>query len=309
MIRLNLLQTLVLEQPSHKHRHSHLSAASGLVSVGDWLYVIADDENHLGVFNRRLDQPGTLKALLPGQLAIDYEKRKEEKPDFEVLVSIPPSALHPYGALLALGSGSKKNRHHGALIDLGSQEELQQIDLINLEKFYALLREDMEKINLEGAVIQGEDLLLFHRGNKKNKVNAIIRLPFDEFYKSTVHSDKKSLASLKPRIQAYELGAIANIPLCFTDATSLPDGSILFTATAENTDDAYLDGTCLGSSIGIIDSQGVLAEIIPVNKTVKIEGIEANVNAGKVELLLVTDADDAAVPAHLYSAELDGFSF
>lgn len=308
MIRLNLLQTLVLEQPSHKHRHAHLSAASGLVSVGDWLYVIADDENHLGVFNRRLDQPGTLKALLPGQLAIDYEKRKEEKPDFEVLALIPPSAPYPYGALLALGSGSKKNRHQGTIIKLGSRGELKQIDIINLEKFYDLLKDDMEKINLEGAVILGEELMLFHRGNKKNKINASIRLPWDEFYKSTVLADKKALASLKPRIQAYDLGAISNVPLCFTDATSLPNGSILFTATAENTDDSYLDGACMGSSIGIIDPNGALQEIIPVDKTVKVEGITAIVNSDGIQLLLVTDADDAAIAAHLYSAELPCFA-
>ena len=309
MIKLNLLQTLILEQASHKDRHAHLSAASGLVSVGDWLYVIADDENHLGVFNRNSTQPGKLKSLLPGELAIDYEKRKEEKPDFEVLTFIPPSVIHPYGALMALGSGSKKNRHHGIILELDKQGIVKHIDIINLEKFYDLLKDDMEKINLEGAVILGQDLLLFHRGNKKNKVNASIRLSFADFYRATVRTDKKALASLRPCIQAYELGAIANVPLCFTDATALPNGSILFTATAENTDDAYLDGKCMGSSIGIIDQQGTLQEIIPVNETVKIEGITATLNSDKVELLLVTDADDATLAAHLYSAELPGYPF
>lgn len=309
MIKLKLLQTLILQQPSHKHRHSHLSAASGLVQIGDWLYVVADDENHIGIFNHNDAKPGILKTLLPGNLPVDYEARKEAKPDLEILTLVPPIHSYPYGALLALGSGSKKKRHQGVIIELDNRGALKQVDVINLEKLYDLLKEKMEKINIEGAVVSGEDLLLFHRGNKKNKVNSTIRLPLDGFYQAIIQTNKKALPTLKITIQDYELGAISNIPLCFTDATALPDGSILFTATAENTDDAYLDGACMGSSIGIIDSRGALQKMLPIDKTVKVEGISARVNADKVDLLLVTDADNAAIPAQLYAAELYGYPF
>lgn len=309
MIKLTLKQTLVLEQASHIQRHAHLSAASGLVQVGDWLYVVADDENHLGVFNSNSVQPGILKPLFPGDLPLEHEARKAEKPDLEILTFIPRSIIYSQGALLALGSGSKKNRRQGIIAGLDNRAELNKVEIIDLEKLYDLLEQELKKINIEGAVIAGEDLLLFHRGNKKNKTNATIRMPFDGFYKACILSNKKALSSLKLNIQDYELGAIANVPLCFTDATTLPDGSILFTAAAENTDDAYLDGKCLGSSIGIIDAKGKLQTIMPVDKTVKVEGITASVDAEKVNLLLVTDADDAAVPAHLYKAELSGYPF
>jgi len=36
----------------------------------------------------------------------------------------------------------------------------------------------------------------------------------------------------------------------------------------------------------------------------KVEGVEAGVEGGRVRLLLVTDADDAAIPASLYSTEI-----
>ena len=50
MIQLTELKSLLLEQGTHIDRHPHLSAASGLVQVGSWLYVVADDELHLGQF-------------------------------------------------------------------------------------------------------------------------------------------------------------------------------------------------------------------------------------------------------------------
>lgn len=47
---LALLRELTLSRAPQAGRALHLSAASGLVCCGEWLYVIADDENHLGVF-------------------------------------------------------------------------------------------------------------------------------------------------------------------------------------------------------------------------------------------------------------------
>lgn len=50
MLDITPLKTLTLKESSHKERHMHLSAASGLVHMGDWIYVVADDENHLAKF-------------------------------------------------------------------------------------------------------------------------------------------------------------------------------------------------------------------------------------------------------------------
>ncbi len=99
------------------------------------------------------------------------------------------------------------------------------------------------------------------------------------------------------------------MPLCFTDATPLPNGEIIFTAAAENTSDAYLDGACLGSAIGIINSAGELHSIHSIDKVVKVEGVQAKIVANKIHLLLVTDADDATTAAQLYSAKLIGYPF
>jgi len=309
MISLVPIKTLTLSSPSHKHRHPHLSAASGLVQVGSWLYVVADDENHLGLFLRDGTDHGKLIPLFSGDLPLEHEERKAAKPDLEVLTHIPPSKKYPDGALLALGSGSKDARQRGAIISFNEQGELGAVEIIDLASLYHELKEEIGKINIEGAAIIEKHIILFQRGNKKNKLNATIRFPLKQFYQHVLTGDKKPKHKLDAIITAYELGEIDGVPLCFTDATPLPDGTIIFTAAAENTSDAYLDGQCMGSIIGLINSQGDLHSTMAIDKIVKAEGVEAQLVNNKVHLLLVTDADDATAPAQLYTAELVGYPF
>ncbi|HCS64238.1 MAG TPA: hypothetical protein DIW64_09240 [Cellvibrio sp.] len=301
MIQLTELKSLLLETPPQADRHAHLSAASGLVQVGRWLYVVADDELHLGQFLLDGNTPGQLHRCFDGELPLELEERKAEKPDVEVLTLLPTFNNSSHPVLLALGSGSKKNRHRSALISLSQHGDISgQPTIIELEKFYDFLKKEVGKLNIEGAAITQDNIFLFQRGNKKNKLNASIRISLDDFYRLLLKPHKKHEPHI--HITPYNLGEINQIPLCFTDATTLNSGEIIFTASAENTEDSYTDGACLGSAIGMINQKGELTSLEQVDKKVKLEGIEAERKDNTIELLLVTDADDAMHPAQLYSA-------
>ena len=112
------LRTLGLAVPSAPGRPTYISAASGLVRIASWLYVVADDEHHLGVFREGSLSPGSLFRLMEGDLPPDKEDRKKHKPDFEALVRLPPFGDCTHGALLAVGSGSRDNRRQGVLVRL-----------------------------------------------------------------------------------------------------------------------------------------------------------------------------------------------
>ncbi|PUA28756.1 MAG: hypothetical protein B0W54_10060 [Cellvibrio sp. 79] len=303
MIHLTELKSLMLAQGTHADRHPHLSAASGLVQVGPWLYVVADDELHLGQFLLKGNEHGQLHRFFEGDLPVEYEERKAEKPDIEVLTLIPHFNNSKQSALLAMGSGSKKKRRRSALATLDHTGSISgEPSIIDLSNFYDFLKQEVGKLNIEGAAVVQDQFFLFQRGNKKNKLNASIRLSLNDFYRVLQEPHK----TYQPQIDItpYDLGYIDDVPLCFTDATTLQNGAIVFTASAENTSDSYLDGQCMGSAIGIIDRKGDLVLLEPIDKTVKLEGIEADELENKVELLLVTDADDAAHPAQLYSASV-----
>ena len=105
-------------------------------------------------------------------------------------------------------------------------------------------------------------------------------------------------------IERFDLGVIRGTPFGFTDAAALANGDVVFSAVAENTEDAYFDGPCLGAGIGIIDGRGKRVAFGHLEYPHKIEGIHVHGEGEAVELLLVTDADNPEIPAGLFSARM-----
>jgi hypothetical protein len=302
-ISLTKIRELTLVSPSQDGRPAHLSAASGLVRVGNILYVVADDEQHLGIFQLDNNAPGQLLRLREGELPLDAKARKRAKPDFETLLHLP--TLGPYGGLLALGSGSKRARYPATCIELDANGlPTDAIRSFSLEHMYAAVAHEVGEVNIEGALIRGDTLFLFQRGNKGAGVNALIGFESDVLLAAMRGSATQS----RPTplfINRYELGSIGTVPLCFSDAAELSDGSIVFAAIAEDTTDSYADGQFEGAAIGLIDCSGDLVFVRRVRQRAKIEGIAAQLQGSRAELLLVTDDDDAAIAASLYTAKLD----
>jgi len=111
----------------------------------------------------------------------------------------------------------------------------------------------------------------------------------------------RSLRGIRP----YELGEVDGVRLCFSDATALRDGSVLFTAVAEAGDDTYLDGTCAGAAIGLIGAGGELVAVEALEPAAKVEGVEAEERSDGLRVLMVADADDPGKPSPLLVAQLD----
>ena len=277
----------------------HLSAASGMATVGEFLYVVADDENHLGVFPRTGTGAGHLHRIFDGDLPHDPAARKAAKRDMEALVHLPRSTTHPHGALLALGSGSKPQRCTGVVLALDAVGAISGAPTqLDLSLFYAKLADEIGHINIEGAVVIADELRLLNRGNKKNGINACVALSLSNFLLSSASRYPKI-----GRLQPIELGKIDGVQLCFSDAAALPNGGMLFTAAAENTDDSYLDGPCAGNVIGILDKHMRLRFVEELDNKQKVEGVVANLTSTKIQLQMVTDADDATQAAQWLTAE------
>lgn len=281
--------------------YSHLSAASGLIKIKDWLYVIADDENFLGVFPANLNEPGYAIPIFPGQLPKKKKARKAEKPDLEGITFLPAFSNYPHGALLALGSGSRDNRQKGMLLKLDSTGMPQDNPVIlDFSLIYAALKTEFEALNIEGITVTGDMLCLLQRGNKHQSKNAVIDLELSPLLHCLAHH--QPLTSHIKKISSYDLGEIEGIPFCFTDITALPNGELIFTAVAENTKDNYLDGTCLGSAIGILNHNREIYFLKHIHPSYKIEGIHAELTGDRIHALLVTDDDNPAIAASVLHA-------
>jgi hypothetical protein len=282
-------------------RRAFVSAASGLVRIGACIHVIADDELHLASFDLDNPGPGRLLRLFKGELPRAGPDRKKRKPDLEALCLLPRMAGALYGALLAIGSGSRPNRRRGALILLDANGSAVQSNLVDLAPLFSPLSDEFEEINVEGAVVAGDDLLLFQRGSGSDPDNAIIAYRLATALEATSLRDGKAL---EPRIRHIGLGTIGQAPLSFTDAAAVPGIGIVFSAVAEDTANAYDDGPLRAAAIGLLDMDGNLLHVETIVPPVKVEGIDARLDGDLIRLTMVTDADDPTVPASLYSTAI-----
>jgi hypothetical protein len=265
-----------------------LSAASGLVCQEQSLWVLADDALVLQRYSLSGDWLGE-QPLLPGELPTDAKLRKRLKADFEALLLLPD------GSLLALGSGSTERRCRGCLIAAGD------VRVIDLNPLYRALAGHFQELNIEGAVVYRGQLLLAQRGNGRGRENALVLLDLPQVLHDLA-AGQLSAAALQ-RIVLVQLPELDGVPLSLTDLSVAPSGALYFSATAEATDSSYLDGACVGSVLGRLDTDLAISELMRLSPVVKIEGLTFQADGRP---LLVADADDPTIAAPLFT--LDGFS-
>lgn len=283
-----------------------LSAASGLVQRDGRLYVVADDEHHLAVVDAASGS-GRWLRLFDGELPGGPAPRKAAKPDLETLIELPPVAGLPFGALLALGSGSRPNRQTGVLIAFDAHGDLTGAPrLIDLAALYAPLRLSAVDLNVEGGLCRGDDFLLLQRANQGHPSNVCIRFAWREVWPWLLG---RALAAPQAQASAaYALGTLDGVALGFSDAAALPNGAWVFSAVAEATVDSYHDGACVGSVIGLVDADGSLRSLQRLEGLWKVEGIAVAHASGDapLELTLLTDADDRGRPTTCLKVRMSG---
>ena len=262
-------------------QNPYLAAASGLVLANSRFYLVADDENSILGIDRNLKSPGVVYPIFPGELPEEKKERKKLKPDFECLVHLPH-----LNSLLCIPSGSKKNRCTGALVHLSDY----QITALSFQHVYKQLEDLYSELNIEGAVLSGDSIRLFQRGNGKLHQNAVIDLKLEDFLKDQVSEIK---------VKDIALGKLKDIPLSFTDATVFL-GRCFFIAVAENSESTYADGEFMGSVLGEISSAGEILTTTLLDLNSKPEGLAFD----EENFYLVTDDDDRKKPSRLFQAAL-----
>lgn len=296
------LRDLNVDPTTHPRRQPHVSAASGLARVRGKLFIVADDEHHLGVLDEYSCAPVRLLRAFDSDLPPSEAERKASKPDLEALLALPTMPGYATGALLALGSGSRPTRRVGVLAALDEHGEVSfPIRHVDLSPLYGPLSAAFDNLNIEGAFVSSEALHLLQRSSKSDPRNACICFHWSEIL--------QWLTGLAPApavktILFQALGAIDGVPLGFTDGAALPGGAWVFSAVAEDTEDSYADGACKGAVLGFVDAHGSLCSLQSIEGSPKVEGIAAQTEGDRLTVTMVTDADDPAQASKLLSVTL-----
>jgi hypothetical protein len=297
-MRLKTLRALEVSEPLSAG-HAFLSSASGLVRLADTVYVIADDEHHLAVFALGEQKPGRLIRLHDGVLPHDAAARKTVKPDFEILLALPPLpemlASRASGfRLLAMGSGSAARRMHGVLVYISAPGVVEAVTQLNLRPMFTALAAICDDINLEGAIVRDDRLILFNRGNMASPMTQVFSVNLLD-----ILAGKAGSPVLEKQLAAPYAW---DVPLTVTDACALDNGHILLSTVAEATGDSYADGAIVAAAFLLLDAQFNLIHSEFIEPICKIEGISAQIGERRVDILCVSDADNPDRPSSLYSA-------
>lgn len=300
MLKLRKIRNLTLAGTTQQ-RPNYVYSASGLVELNNEWLVVADDELHLAIFSSDPGKPGRWLRLFPGELLPEeYKDRKKKKPDLEAITLLNSYSFAPGGALLVVPSMSRPNRTNGALLALNKNEVGEPIP-IDFQNMHAVLSSKIKELNIEGVVITDQSVKLFHRGSRGNSKSAIIDIETTAFLRD-LHDTHAPNAKSIQNIREYDLGQINGVDLAFTDATRLPDGRILFLSAAENSKNAYDDGICAGSAVGILNDKADIVAVEQIEGKLKLEGISAKTKGKQLELSFVSDSDDAQIPSELFAA-------
>ena len=285
-------------------------AASGVVAHPRGLLVVQDDVLAVAVVDAATGLADAV-ALPPGQggaRAFDVGRgNKAHKLDFEAIVR-PPAACG--WDALALGSGSAPGRDRVARVRLGARDEA---EVVEARAFYAALAADRAfaggELNVEGAFIDGGDLVLLSRGNGAARdgvaaVNAVGRVPLAAwlaYLDRAARDPGAAFDACLERVRQADLGSLGGARLGWTDGATLGGGAFAFVAAAEASPDAVEDGPCAGSALGVCELDGSvrLAPLVDATGAPCLEKVEGLALAEGGRAWLVTDTDDAARPAEL----------
>lgn len=276
-----------------------LSPASGVVKLGDRVFVVSADTMKLAEFSlANLNEPGSLHEMISNNSNLLPESEDADfTPEFESLIHLSSEDIPEGGALLAVPSGTSKDKCTGALLLLDKAGAVESQKLVDFKSLYSLLSSTIPDLNIEGAVCGTEKVFLFQRGNNNGSRNAVIELHKDRFVDCLRYFASVESISLSA-ITDCELDAINGFRLGFTDAATLEDGRIVFTAAAEES------GNCKGFAIGLMSKELKVLKLKKFDKGPQIEGIFAE--SLKPPLLwMVFDKTAPETPSSLYTMVLE----
>lgn len=280
---ITLLHTLLLPD---------FPSASAVEYFDGRLYLIGDDATCILV----LDKDYHVITSIPIADAPGKRIAKAEKPDFEASALITLKGQH---YLLASGSLATEKRRRLLLLPLQAATSA-NLQRINYPPAFIsqLLATGIHELNIEGATVIGNTLLLSNRGNDAYPVNQLILIA-NGFWEQ----EQLPPFAVLPLTLLTPTGVFAGLSeLCYVAEKDL----LLCTLSSEATTNAYDDGAIGDSYIGWIAdiSQKLthpllaiegwlnLATADPVFKTEKIEGIcVERITEDTLILHLVSDND------------------
>lgn len=263
---------------------TNFPSGSGIEFFEDRLYLAGDDARELLVINKRWKEKERITLFNSAKDRIP----KKQKADLEATALV---FLENTPHLLVMGSGSLEPRNKAILMNLQSKE----LHYIDISVFYSRLQNSgLTDINIEGATLTNNYLVLANRGNKKNPSNHLI-VTDTLFWQ---HQETADIQLHQVNFDKYE-GTIGLSGLTYSSHHE----QLLFTTSMEDTDNSYDDGEIGKSYLGMIDNidrkLGRPHEHLKVTELIDLPATDKRFKNQKIESLCIQSEKDYSMKMHM----------
>ncbi|MFN2457597.1 MAG: hypothetical protein ABR502_05300 [Chitinophagaceae bacterium] len=270
---------------------TYFPSASAIEFYNNHLYVIGDDATQLLVLD------GNYKVVDSITIFKSSERRipKNIKPDLEASNLLEHNKTY---YLLAFGSLSTTEREKVFVLQMNNRD----IDTLNISAIKHKLKElNIPEVNIEGAAIMKEQLILSNRANTTHTTNHLISIP--HFSPDSISADAIHITSMifPKEKEVKGISGLAYLP---------GKDLLLFTASVEETPDAISDGAISDSYIGYISkaSQKLTRSTVEPDKIINLSTVLKGKRKYKIESIAIEKATGNILSIHLAADNDNGES-
>jgi hypothetical protein len=280
-LTIQLLRSILLED---------FPSGSAINYYNEKFYITGDDATHVLILDKSYKQ---VDSIL---LFDNPEKRiaKSEKIDLEASTM---AEIDGVTSLLIFGSASRKKRKRMVVIPFSSKKEINTLGcfIFNTKDFVDRIESlGLTQINLEGACLVNDKLVLGNRGNRSMQKNHLL-ITTKEFWKRQREATLSCIELLLPD-NSEPLGISE---LCYISSKDI----LLITLTSEATDNAYDDGAIGDSYLGWITnaSDKLRHNQIKADGMINLTTVDVTFKQHKIEGICLEEAKDDTLILHMVS--------
>lgn len=266
------------------------SSASALAFFNDKLFVIGDDASQIMILSNDHDVLGHLSFYW-------FKKKrlaKNKKPDFESALLYTADNI-----TYLIGFGSFSTRKRFKFFTLPLNDKAGKPKIRNIRNTLKGL--PPEQINIEGAAIVNEKMVLSNRANNAHPKNHLIIMDFDLKEGPLLRTSKIVPVTLAATQEVTGISDVAYLP---------KQDVLIFTTSTEQTTNTYDDGEIGDSYLGYIRnfSQQMEKPEIIADKMIPISGLLDAQKLYKIESVTVEREDGQSMILHLAADNDNGAS-
>jgi hypothetical protein len=267
-------------------------SGSSLEYFENKLYLVGDDAKNLLILDTAYDEIDSIEIFK----GLDKRIAKAEKADFEASTIVGSGET---AKIIIFGSGSTELRKKVAQLTIDNPGDTLQI--LDTSPFINRLSSAVRIVNIEGAAMVKDMLVLANRANEGNPVNSLVITTT-----AYVHNPDIATFTLTTIDLPKHKNVIGISGLTYLDSYDV----LLFTASTEATDNAYADGTIGDSYIGWIKniSNRIKSATIKPDGFINLSTSKPEFKEEKIESLCVESFEDNTVLLHLVSDNDNGES-